>query len=155
MSAPVIAKDRDIEVTETRLDEARGFDALLSFMDPEMEPLEEGFLTHKSLILTLFARSSLGLGEGFAPIPMEPFRSFFQGLWSEDGKGGILLSAKSDFLDWLAGATGLTPLEISGKIGSGLEALFNEVEEEYGNVPSHALDPRFITLFHTRGEEPS
>ncbi len=144
---------RDLEVTAARLDEARGFDALFSFIDPVPALPEEGFITHKSLILTLFARSSLGLEGGFAPIPMEPFRSFFHGLWSEDKKGKILLSAKSDFLDWLSGATGLTPLEISEKIGSGLEALFNEMEEEYGNVSSHALDPRFITLFHIKGED--
>lgn len=138
------------EITETEnvLNEIIAFDDLLSYMRIKVEPVEGGFLTHKNLILTLWARSYLGLSIELQPLSIYEFNSFFDELWADrDQPRTISLPMKKSFLDLLAGQTGLTHSEITLRVGHTLENLFNELEEEYGNVSKKDLDPRYILLF--------
>jgi hypothetical protein len=58
---------------------------------------------------------------------------------------------KSRFLDYLASDTGLRDFEITERLGGTLENLFEEIENELGNVNVEDLDPRYIQLFLLAG----
>jgi hypothetical protein len=105
-------------------------------------------LTHKNLILTLWARNYLGLSEEVLPLPVNEFKSFFDDLWTgRDKLRKTRHSMKESFLKWLSDRSGLDGNEISQRLGQTLENLFNEIETEYGKVSRNDLDPRYIHLF--------
>ncbi len=54
---------------------------------------------------------------------------------------------KSLFLNWLAENTGLRDFEITERLGGTLENLFEEIENELGNVAVEDLEPKYIQLF--------
>ena len=54
---------------------------------------------------------------------------------------------KSSFLNWLSRRSGLDDFEITGKLGSVLESLFAEIEDQCGRVDADDLDPKYIQLF--------
>jgi hypothetical protein len=142
----------DIASTETVLNEIIAFDNLLAHISLEGKSLHGySLLTHKSLILTLWARAYLGLDREcpqFSPIKLDEFKTFFTDLWDTGKKSNtIKISMKSDFLKWLSSASGLRGTEITEQSGSTLENLFNEIEEEYGAVDARSPDPRFIPHF--------
>jgi len=138
----------DIRITETVLNEIIGFDHLFSLMALKLEPISDGFLTYKNLVLTLWARHRLGLSEKVLSLALEPFKSFFGDLWAGKGRPRkIRQSMKESFLKWLLDKTGLDGYEISQRLGQTLENLFNEIEIEYGEVSREDLDPRHIHLF--------
>ena len=142
----------DIRATEIVLNEMIEFDRLLSHMRLKVEPVSEGLLTHKNLILTLWARNSVGLSEELLPIPLNDFKLFFDDLL--DGKDiprKTRRSMKEAFLKWLSNRSGLDGYEISQRLGQTLENLFNEIEAEYGEVSRNDLDPKYIHLFLIKG----
>jgi hypothetical protein len=51
----------------------------------------------------------------------------------------------------LSQQSGLTTNEISKRLGETLEALFMEIENEYGRVAKKDLDPRYMNLFLLEG----
>jgi hypothetical protein len=139
----------DIRRTRSSLKEAMAFDDLLSCftLDPLQFP-EEFFITHKNLLLTLWARHDLGLSAEPQPIPADEFQNFFNRLWEKTGPdAAIHEKRKTDFLIWLAEASGLTGVDISKNLGPALERLFDEIAGEYGKVKFKDLDPRFVHLF--------
>ena len=142
----------DIRATEIVLNEMIEFDRLLSHMRLKVEPVSEGLLTHKKLILTLWARNSVGLSEELLPIPLNDFKLFFDDLL--DGKDiprKTRRPMKEAFLKWLSNRSGLDGYEISQRLGQTLENLFNEIEAEYGEVSRNDLDPKYIHLFLIKG----
>jgi hypothetical protein len=145
----------DIERTETVLNTVIAFDDLLELMDVELGQVEKyRFLTYQNLILTLWANHYLGLSEsGKTPLPMPPdqFRRFFQDLWvSGPEPRRISDTMRERFLEWLAQRCGLATFEITDRMSSALEQLFNVVEQELGSVSANDLDPRFIQMFLIR-----
>ncbi|MBW1727594.1 MAG: hypothetical protein JRJ62_08430 [Deltaproteobacteria bacterium] len=138
----------DIRATDNVLNEIMVFDDIFSLMAINPEPVIDRFLTYKNFILTLWARNHLGLSGQIEPLRLNEFQRLFDGLWADKKKPyKIRRSMKESFLSWLSEQTGLTDYEISGKLGHTLENLFSEIENEYGEVSSKDLDPRYINLF--------
>jgi hypothetical protein len=89
-----------------------------------------------------------GPGKTPIPLPIAEFRSFFKEIWQDDTKPRkIGNSIKELFLGWLTDRSGFTPAEISERMGSALERLFSEIENELGQVDPQHLDPSHIYLF--------
>jgi hypothetical protein len=142
----------DITHTEKVLNDVIAFDDLLGLMDIELGAAgKHGFLTYQNLVLTLWANHHLGLSEtGESPIPMalDQFRPFFQELWvTGPGPRRISDTMRELFLAWLAQRSGLANFEISNRMSSVLEQLFEAIEQELGAVQANDLDPRFIQMF--------
>ncbi|MFO7497311.1 MAG: DUF6178 family protein [Desulfobacterales bacterium] len=156
----------EIHETERELETLMWLDQLLSLLNPALPRGKRRFLTYKNLLLTLWAYEWLDLtaAENFAPLALADFRRFCESLFAPRTPGAtedraprrIPPERRTDFLDWLAAGSALRPDEISARLGSRLEALFSEIEQELGPVAPSDLDPRFIQLFRVAGaEEPS
>jgi len=145
----------DILETDAILDQVVAGDDVLSLMNPKIEPTaKHGFLTYKSLLLTLWVRHYRKLKERrLKPLTLKQFLPFFEKLLpgSVDADSAkvrkIPREMKTDFLNWLAAETNLKDYEISERLGQTLEDLFNEIELEYGRVAANEIDPRFVHLF--------
>jgi len=139
----------DIKETETELDRIIAFDDLISSMSINLKPLSSyRFLSHKNLILTLWARHCLNLPEKPEPLSVDKFKHFHAIIFSDKGKTKkIGRPMKESFLKWLAESTNTSDFEISKALGEVFEKLFAEIEIEYGQVSSEDLDPRYIHLF--------
>jgi Family of unknown function (DUF6178) len=138
----------DIKKTERILNEIIAFDELFSLISIEPDPAVKDHLTYKNLILTLWARHTLGLSEKIIALTIDEFRNFFDDLWEgKEQPRKTSLSIKKSFLDWAASKTGLMNYEISQRLGQSFNNLFGEIENEYGKVSRSDLDPRYIHLF--------
>lgn len=138
----------EIRETENALNEIIAFDTLLSLINIKIEPLADRFLTHKGLVLTLWARHCLNLSEELLPIDLSTFKNFFDDLWTGKRKPRkIRRDMKESFLSWLSEQSGLKHHEITEQLGQTLENLFEEIESEYGEVTAEDLDPRYVYLF--------
>jgi len=141
---------QDIKATEKSLNEIMAFDQIFSLIGIEPEPDTDGYLTYKNFVLTLWARHCLSLTEKLQSLTLDEFGCFFDSLWADKKPPRkTSLSMKASLLDWLSDKTGLMHHEISQKLGSALENLFDEIESEYGLVSRDDLDPRYIHLFLT------
>jgi hypothetical protein len=152
------------EITETErvFIEIAEMDALLSRLAVIPPERPEGLLTFKNLLLTLWADAALGIGppqgDPPAPIPLtlKELKRFFDMLWAVRKKPRkIGVETKTAFLGWLSEKSGLPDEEIATKLGRAFEALFEEIESEYGRVSKKDLDPRFIRLFLLTGRPPT
>jgi len=147
------ASMEDIQTTASVLEEIIACDDLLSRISIEIT-VRYRYMTHKSLILTQWARHFLGLSEAFGPIPIDRFKEFFNVLFLPDRTPDVGTprqtnpSMKDALLAWLSEASGLSPFDISRRLGSALERLFQEIENELGSVSEEDLDPKYINLFH-------
>ena len=143
----------EIENTRAALTDIITFDRMLSLVavSPPKEKRnrpQQGFISYKNFILTLWARAFLNLPESAVPIPRRDFEPFYQALWDRTkAPAKIVQTMKTAFLKWLADKTGMAPEKISEDLGHVLEDLFNEVETEYGPVAYGNLDPRFVHHF--------
>lgn len=145
----------DIKWTRGVLDPIIYFDNLLSLMEIK---LDSGFsyslLNHKNLVLTLWAKDYLEIGrisnrsDLFRPMSFSDVKNFFENLWIDEKKPHkIKMSMKKAFLDWLSDKTGLIDYEITERLGRTFENIFDQIENEYGEVSKEELDPRYIQLF--------
>jgi len=145
----------DIEAMEDMFNQVKAVDDLLSLMPIELDrPSSYGFLTYKNLILTLWAGHYLKLPvKNLKPLDPIKFKPFLEALLPGQPNSGsanprkVPAVMKSRFLDWLAANTGLRDFEITERLGGTLENLFEEIENELGNVNVEDLDPRYIQLF--------
>lgn len=147
----------DVDHTEAVLKDIIAFDDLLSLMTLDINPSRlPSFLTYQNLLLTLWANHCLAEGNGddtLQPLTHSQFKTFFEQLWQTDAQPKrIGSSVRQNFLEWLAQRSGLTPYEITDRMGSALESLFNLMESELGPLENDSLDPRFIQLFLFRSE---
>ena len=147
------AAKEDIDETAAVLEEIIAFDHLLSLLTVDIARRHDRFLTHKSLILTLWARNVLELSDGLDPIPLKDFKRFYD-LFFEPQETDpsakprkARTTMKADFLKWLAAKSGMDRVDLSRRLGKTLENLFLEIEEEYGSVSPNDLDPRIIQHF--------
>ncbi len=149
------ASTSDIEKTAKILDEIIVVDQLLSLMNlPEIQFAAGRLLTYKNLLLTLWARNYMDLSYQVEPVTIHEFGSFFDYLFerhNEPESQKTSIKMKASFLDWLSQQSGLTTNEISKRLGETLEALFMEIENEYGRVAKKDLDPRYMNLFLLEG----
>jgi hypothetical protein len=139
----------ELRQTAATLDAVIACDHLFSLLAIPPELLSaRRFLIYKNLILTLWALDRVGCTEKNRFLTRAEFRLFFEKLWqSNDRPRRVALVMKQSFLTWLCGLTGMRSHEITDKLGPVLESLFLEIEEEYGQVDTADLDPRFIHLF--------
>jgi hypothetical protein len=145
----------DIERTEKIVSEIIEIDTILSQMDIKPEPVSDGFLTHKNVLLTLWARHYLGLSKALVTLTLDEFKQFFNNLWAAgDMPRQTSLAMKEAFLSWLSDQSGFSPYEVSQKLANTLENLFREIEKELGEVSSQDLDPGFIRLFLIKTKSP-
>ncbi len=139
----------ELQQTAAVLDAVIACDHLLSLLAISPELLSaRRFLIFKNLILTIWALDWIGCTEKNRYLTRAEFRLFFENLWqSNDRPRRVALSMKQSFLLWLCGLSGMHSHEITDTLGPVLERLFLEIEEEYGQVDTADLDPRFIHLF--------
>jgi len=147
----------DIRSTGSVLDGIIAFDDLLDRMDIQINTPYR-LMTHKNMVLTVWARHCLGMPEAFEPIPVDRFRAFFEDLFlREHGSDPekprqTETDRKTSFLDWLSLKSGLAAIEISRQLGNTLEGMFQEIEDELGSVSKDHIDPKFIYLFYLKTE---
>ncbi|MBL0715898.1 MAG: hypothetical protein JJV98_19605, partial [Desulfosarcina sp.] len=101
----------DVQGAGRQLAQAQAFDRLLEQMRLDLPPWRRyGHLTYKSVLLTLWARRTLGLTDTLKPIPLDAFAPFWESLFSTaapKGASGRTIGddRKSDLLLWLAQRT--------------------------------------------------
>ena len=155
---------QDIITTERTLSYIIRMDCILGGMSIRCRPDANHLLTWRNLLLTLWARFHLGLdrsnefdAEGrLTPLSKTEFTTFFKALFSQTelaeapdpGKTGRVI--KTGFLKWLSGRSKKTAEEIATMLGPVLDELFDQVDEELGNVRSDDIDTRFIHLFRVK-----
>jgi Family of unknown function (DUF6178) len=139
----------ELRQTAAALDAVMACDHLFSLLTIAPELLSaRRFLIYKNLILTLWTLDRVGCTEKNRFLTRAEFRLFFEKLWqSNDRPRRVAPVMKQSFLTWLCGLTGMRFHEITDRLGPVLENLFLEIEEEYGQVDTADLDPRFIHLF--------
>ncbi|MGA9476297.1 MAG: DUF6178 family protein [Desulfobacterales bacterium] len=139
----------ELRQTTAALDAVMACDHLFSLLTIAPELLSaRRFLIYKNLMLTLWALDRVGCTEKNRLLTRAEFRLFFEKLWqSNDRPRRVAPVMKQSFLEWLCGLTGMRSNEITDRLGPVLENLFLEIEEEYGQVDTADLDPRFIHLF--------
>jgi len=144
----------DVQATEQVLSQIMAFDSLLQLMDINPGPLAgHRFITYKNLLLTLWARHYLDLTPQPAALSLQELKNLFEALFipADDQASPTAFRInppmRSVFLEWLADRTGMRYYEISEQVGTSLEALFLEVESEYGQVVPEDIDPRYILHF--------
>lgn len=147
------ATQKDIVLTGKILETIKSFDDLLSMIAPDTEVFADNFLTCYNLLLSLWINKLVGRDlDNAVPLAFPEFKDFFKTLW-EPGKrdfenpGKIKNNVKTEFLLWLSEKSGFTQIEISERLGNGLEAMFEEIENEYAYVHEKDLDPKYIHLF--------
>ncbi|HIJ55277.1 MAG TPA: hypothetical protein HPQ03_04040 [Deltaproteobacteria bacterium] len=151
------AGKQDIDETAAVLEEIVAFDHLLSLMAVNIARRPDRFLTHKSVILTLWVRNVMELSDGLDEIALKDFRLFLDKLFEPKEAIRpkqpcmIRTSMKTDFLKWLSEKSGMDRVELSTRLGKALENLFFEIEEEYGSISKKDVDPRFIRHFLVSG----
>jgi hypothetical protein len=140
---------KEIKETEIELDKIITFDNLLSLMSIQLKPLSSyRVLSHKNLILTLWARHCLKLTEKPIPLDVDKFKRFHGLLFPDKSKAKKIGRAmKKSFLKWLIERTGTSDVELSKSLGEVFEKLFSEIEMEYGQVSAEDLHPKYIHLF--------
>ena len=143
----------DIQRTGRRLAQVQAIDNLLAGMQIELPlPRRYGHLTYKSVLLTLWVRSELGLTLTLRPIALERFGAFWDSLFTAPSTGAdprrtIAAERRRACLQWLTRRTAGRVDDLAETIGPSLAALFAELQEAYGQVSRTAIDPRYIHHF--------
>jgi hypothetical protein len=151
----------DIARTEEVLRQVQAVDRLFSLLAPRLKaPGEYGFLTWKNLLLTMWAGRRLGRpANAPEPLALGDFVRFYRELLPGDPPADpaatrpIPDAMKEAFVAWLCEETGLKDFEVSETLGPVFEALFAEIQSEYGRVAAEDLDPRFVPLFLLKAPE--
>ncbi|MCD4720890.1 MAG: DUF6178 family protein, partial [Desulfobacula sp.] len=140
------------EITQTSraLEQIIALDTVLDKLNVDIKSFEEGVLTYKTLILTLWAKDRLNLPPTLEPIDTMTFKNFFIALFSKpdsDKTGQIQLN---DLITWTSEITGIDESKLAQRFGEVLRNLIKELEEEYSTVDPKNIDPRFIPHFLLR-----
>lgn len=144
----------EIEATGQALDQVIAMDRLLKQMAITIAT-DAGIrrLTYKNLMLTLWARASLKAPPvdtvtSTIAVSLSAFKAFYEGLWTDQADQRIIGDEKkAAFLHWAAVASGQSPEDLSNRLGTVFEALFDEIERELAPVEAGNVDPRHVDLF--------
>lgn len=143
----------DIRRTSTILDQVIAMDDFLAELAPDIKTFEQGLLTCKTLILTLWAKNRLGLDATLEPIPKNTFKTFFTALFPHAGKSNpdspetenaIPLN---DLILWASEISGIPDNKTPEPLKEFFTDLIKELEDEYGTVAPGHIDPRYISHF--------
>ncbi|OEU44321.1 MAG: hypothetical protein BBJ60_12310 [Desulfobacterales bacterium S7086C20] len=134
------------------LDQIIAFDQLLSLVFARagfLYPTEAYHAANcKNLLLTYWSLHYLGLEKGSGLLDMDQLKIFFEHLWTSGEKSfRVKKEMKGSCLDWLVARSGLTSSEVQDLVGAILDAIFEELEKEYGSVSVGSLDPRYVRHF--------
>ncbi len=137
----------DITRTGSLLDQVISLDRVLGKLSVDVSSFEEGTLTYKTLILTLWAKNRLKLPPDLRPIDTRSFKKFFSALFStpDSEKPGEIQF--NDLLIWMTEATGMDEADMEKEFVRVLSDLIKELESEYSKVDPDKIDPRFIPHF--------
>ncbi len=143
----------DITRTGRLLDEVIALDTVLAKFSVDVSSFEEGILTYKTLLLTLWAKNRLKLPQDLRPIDTRSFKKFFRALFStaDSEKPGRIQF--NDLLIWITEVTGMNEKEIGKEFQGILNDLIKELEAEYSRVDPDKIDPRFIPHFLLKKKE--
>jgi uncharacterized protein DUF6178 len=150
---------QDIKEAQVVLDQIIAMDALLAQMAPICQQGEDHLLTYQNLILTLFARhESSAVSDTksevlntLSPLSLDEFETFFHRLFGYDKETPsppkkTTHEVKTAFLNWLSKQSEAPAADITKRLGSTLDNLFEDVDAELGAISPNDLDPRFINL---------
>lgn len=151
---------KDIHTARRQLQQVQAFDRLLDRMGVERPARQRfGHLTYKSVLLTLWARSALGLADALRPIALDAFLPFWESLFEagqSDKAGGRMIrpTGPEAFQQWLVRRAKQKSQDLESTIGPVVVALFKELQEEYGRVSADAIDLRYISHFLLEKRKP-
>jgi hypothetical protein len=139
------------EITHTHkaVDQMMAMDRLLSLVLTHAflaRPIKAAQpLNFKNLLLTCWARSHLDLSERVKPLLVGELKAFFRILFGTGAKPRrVEERMRQSFWNWLILRSGLAAAEIRDQVGTVLDNLFREFENEYGSVSIEDLDPRYV-----------
>ena len=160
----------DIQQTSNKIDQLMAFDKIIEIICPEIEKNPPVYMNYQNILLTLWAKNRLGMDSSLSPIPMNEFKAFFKELFAceqnnennlkdyennnekTDAGKKIDINKRKDLVLWL-----LEQPDINSKIKNketffktiqpAFNALFDELENEYGHVKPDDLDPELISHF--------
>ncbi len=135
---------KDVTIEADKLIET---DRMLGRLNIDMGSFSHGILTYKSMLLTLWAREHLGMDNSLNPIPVDDFKKFFQSVFSSRKEPDIEQIKREDFLSWVSKAGRMDLKDLKKEFITVVHELFDEIEEEYGNVNPVDMDLRFIRHF--------
>ncbi|MCB2145970.1 MAG: hypothetical protein KQI81_05800 [Deltaproteobacteria bacterium] len=144
----------EIEATGRGLNQVIAIDQLFKNMDLTIAPIAEiRFLTYKNLLLTLWVRALLKTPPVNTDTPtlavsLSAFKEIYASLWTDhEGQRIIGDRKRAEFLDWAAAASRRSSDDLSDRLGTVFEALFNDIQRELAAVEPGNLDPRHLHLF--------
>ena len=148
---------KDLEETTRSMERIMALDHLLSRI-----PMTVGNVTapvpvsYKNLLLTLWARDSLGLPDALEAIPLERFRDFFkqhiQAKAVKRRRMAVSEAARRSFDIWILNKSDVPRDTFTGVLSEVFNDLFNEIAKQLGSVSPKDLDPRFVDLFLLKAE---
>ncbi len=153
------ARPDDIQKTSEQLNQLILFDKIIQRLCPEVKERLSVNINYKNILLTIWARNRIGLDHGIetslSPIPVNKFKDFFMELFSFGKNKGktdsirkISIDKRQDLVLWLSEQSSIKQKErLFQKIQPVLKELFDELENEYGTIKSHDLDPELISHF--------
>jgi hypothetical protein len=148
----------EAEKTDRTVTDILAMDDLLAAISVACRNDSSHLLTWQSLLLTLWARDHLKLEDDntrglWTPIPKASFKTFLKALFAheEAPRAGrparTEKSMKIDFLNWLSNRSGQPAEDITRRLGSVLDDLFDLVDGELGAIRPDDIDPKHIHLF--------
>jgi len=140
----------DITQTSKALEQVIVLDTFLGKLDVDINSFEEGVLTYKTLILTLWAKDRLKLAPTLRPIDIRIFKKFFIALFSKPGPDEIDQIQLKDLVLWTSEVTGMSEAGFEKAFHEILSDLIKELEAEYSFVDPENIDPRFFPHFLLR-----
>lgn len=135
----------DAKTAEDALKKVMALDSFLSGWKLDAGFLKVPGLCWDAMILTVWARDFCGLSPEFARLTRNEFRDFFANLW-EPGRPAqrVSLEAKKAFLKFCVKMSGWDEEAVRSRLGDVFDALFTELEEEYGAVALSSLEPALV-----------
>ncbi|MCP4022686.1 MAG: hypothetical protein GY729_12655 [Desulfobacteraceae bacterium] len=138
---------KEISHTDTELNKIIELDGFLSYLPFDIHTFQEGFLNYKTLILTLWSRSRLGLDLELTPIDVSVFKEFFKDLFQRQASAKNDEIRRKDILIWAADIAKIEEKDLSGHFVEVVNSLLKEVDEEYKDVDPKDIDPKFMPHF--------
>ena len=136
----------NIAATDKALKQIIALDTVLGKLNVDIKSFEEGVLTYKTLILTLWAKNRLNLAPSLEPIDIKIFKDFFVALFLKPDSQKTNRIQLNDLILWTSETTGINETDMPDFLEV-LNDLINELEEEYSMVDPKNIDPRFIPHF--------
>ncbi len=139
----------DINYTQNALDQVMALDSFLASLDIDIKTFQEGVLTYKTFILTLWAKNRLSLPLTLEPIQVDTFKDFFIALFSNtaDLNNETETIQLNDLILWASEVSDTLDTDLPPPLKTIFSDLIKELEDEYAAVEPQNIDPRFISHF--------